>query len=208
MLERLELPLNEIKEMFKEGYTLKEIAETYFISITTVASRLRELGLFASERLIVEKNNLKEKVKELYNDETITISKIAKKLKVQDVTIYKYARELGLPKREKSLLEKIGRDKFINAYLNNRTYENVADKLNISYSAVRKYAMILGLPLKNSRKYIINEDNMEKFINMYNNNLKIIDIAKHFKTSDSVIRKTAKRLGLQNTIKVGENNEM
>ena len=208
MLERLELPLNEIKEMFEEGYTLKEIAETYFISITTVASRLRELGLFANERVMKKSNCVKEKVKELYNDETITISKIAKKLKVQDTTIYKYARKLGLPKREKSLLKKIGRDKFINAYLNNRTYEKVADKLNISYSAVRKYAMILGLPLKNSRKYIINEDNMEKFINMYNNNLKIIDIAKYFKTSDSVIRKAAKRLGLQNTIKVGENNEM
>lgn len=208
MLERLELPLNEIKEMFEEGYTLKEIAETYFISITTVASRLRELGLFANERVMKKSNCVKEKVKELYNDETITISKIAKKLKVQDTTIYKYARKLGLPKREKSLLKKIGRDKFINAYLNNRTYEKVADKLNISYSAVRKYAMILELPLKKSRRYIINEDNMEKFINMYNNNLKIIDIAKYFKTSDSVIRKTAKRLGLQNTIKVGENNEM
>ena len=208
MLERLELPLNEIKEMFEEGYTLKEIAETFFVSITTIASRLKELGYIANERLVEKNNYVKEKVKELYNDETITISKIAKKLKVQDTTIYKYARKLGLPKREKSLLEKIGRDKFINVYLNNRTYDNVADKLNISYSAVRKYAMILELPLKKSRRYIINEDNMEKFINMYNNNLKIIDIAKYFKTSDSVIRKTAKRLGLQNTIKFGENNEM
>lgn len=208
MTDRIELPLNEIKEMFEEGYTLKQIAETYFISITTVASRLRELGLFANERVVKKSNCVKEKVKELYNDETITISKIAKNLKVQDTTIYKYARKLGLPKREKSLLEKIGRDKFINTYLNNRTYEKVADKLNISYSAVRKYAMILGLPLKHSRRYIINEDNMEKFIEMYNDDLKIIDIAKYFNTSDSVIRNSAKRLGLQNTIKVGENNEM
>lgn len=196
MLERLELPLNEIKEMFEEGYTLKEIAETFFVSITTIASRLKELGYIANERLVEKNNYVKEKVKELYNDETITISKIAKKLKVQDTTIYKYARKLGLPKREKSLLEKIGRDKFINVYLNNRTYDNVADKLNISYSAVRKYAMILELPLKKSRRYIINEDNMEKFINMYNDDLKIIDIAKYFNTSDTVVRKTAKRLGL------------
>lgn len=197
MLERLELPLNEIKEMFEEGYTLKQIAETFFVSITTIASRLKELGYIANERLVEKNNYVKEKVKELYNDETITISKIAKKLKVQDTTIYKYARKLGLPKREKSLLEKIGRDKFINVYLNNRTYENVADKLNISYSAVRKYAMILELPLKHSRRYIINEDNMEKFIEMYNDDdLKIIYIAKYFNTSDSVVRKTAIRLGL------------
>lgn len=208
----INLPLDEIEEMYLEGYTVQEIAELYYVSHTTIAFRLKEIGLKASQRLENRTKFIKNEIKKIYPDTSITVNEIAERLQTHPTTVYKYARKLELhrPKATKEIYlgRRVDKDKFIEVYNKYSKYEIVAYKLHISVASVRKYALMLGLPLKNSRKYIINEDNMEKFINMYNDDLKIIDIAKYFNTSDTVIRKTAKRLGLQNTIKVGENNEM
>ena len=197
----INLPLGIIKEMYLNGCTIQEIANKYYVCHSTIAARLKEIGIKASQRLENRTEFIKNEVKKLYTNTNITVDEIAKKLRAHPTTVYKYAKEFKLhrPKANKEIYlgKRFDKDKFIELHSKYDEYERIASKLNISVASVRKYVIILGLPRKLRKKCIINESNQEEFIEMYNNRDNLLsNIALHFNTSVTVIRNSVKRLGL------------
>lgn len=197
---RIDLPIEEIKEMYLSDYSLREIAKIYFVSENLIYNRLKEIGITKKDKV----HRLEEQIKELYQNETLSIEYISDTLGVSEATVINYIKKLGLekrktaPKKRELLLDKvIGREKFAKIYNELDKYTEISDRLDISVFSIAKYAKILGLPPKPKVRYIINETNQDEFIELYNNpNNHIYSIALHYNTSDVVIRKAAKRLGL------------
>lgn len=158
MNDRINLPLNKIKEMFENGYAAREIAELYYVSSGTIYNRFKQLGLSASKRSRDRIEYVKEKVKELYSDSNIEIKEIAELLNVQETVIYRHAREMKLPRKRKVQYVKdiVGKEEFTKIYNEYETYREVAEHFNISISSVRTLAIRLNIPTKpyKTREYL------------------------------------------------------
>ena len=150
MTDRIDLPMNKIKEMFENGYSAKEIADLYYVSTVTIYNRFKQLGLSASKRSRDRIEYVKEKVKELYDNNDISIKEIAELLDVQETVIYRHAREMKLSRKRKVQYVKdiIGKEEFTKVYNEYETYREVAEHFNISISSVRTLAIRLNIPTK------------------------------------------------------------
>lgn len=196
MTDRINLPIEDIKEMYLGGFTYKDIAKAFYVNNRTIVEELSKIGVNAQSRI----NYRKEQVKKLYQDKKLSVEDIANIIGVESFTVSKYARQMGIHKKTDYKIRldtMIGRDKFIRVYNNCNTYTQVSQRFGISELTVRNYSELLNLKPKPSKRYIINEENKEEFIEMYNNKDNLLsNIALHFSTSVSVIRNSANRLGL------------
>lgn len=193
---KIVLPIEDIKEMYLEGYSYEQIARAFYVSSETVRNALFKIGVDLQFRI----NYRKEQVKKLYQDKKLSIEDIANIIGVESNTISMYARQMGIHKKTDYKIRldtMIGREKFIRVYNNCKTYRQISQRFGISELTVRNYSELLNLKLKPSKRYIINDDNKEEFIEMYNNKDNLLsNIALHFNTSVNVIRNSAKRFGL------------
>ena len=195
-INRINLPIEEIKEIYLAGYSLEEIGKIFYVSPNLIYKRLKEIGINCTYRI----NFRKKQIKELLKDKTLNIEDIADIVKIDPQTVRLYAKEMNItiPTVRKIILDtKIPRERFIKIYNKYDMYKDIANTLKISTTTVTNYAKLLNLPLKPSRRFVINESNQEKFIELYNNNENtLISIAIHFNTSVNVIKDAAKRLSL------------
>lgn len=150
MLHKIDLPMDKIKEMFENGYSAREIADLYYVSVGTIYKRFEQLGLSASKRSRDKIEYVKQKVRELYNNNDITIRELAEQLGVQETEIYRHAREMKIirKRRVQYIRDVIKKETFEKVYNGCETYKEVAKHFNISVSSVRTLAIKLGIPTK------------------------------------------------------------
>ena len=165
MNDRIDLPMDKIKEMFENGYSAKQIADLYYVSAGTIYNRFEQLGLSATKRSRDKIEYVKQKVRELYNNNDITIKELAEQLGVQETEIYRHAREMKIIRKRKVqyIKDAIGKETFEKVYNECETYREVAEHFNISIASVRTLAIKFGIPTKpyKTTRYLETKRNKE-----------------------------------------------
>jgi hypothetical protein len=93
-VEKIDLPTNEIRQMFKDGFSTAEMARKLFTSEATVSRRLKEMGL---KRVVVYDKGMYLRMKGL----GITDADAAYVFGGSPRDLYRWKSRVGLARKQK-----------------------------------------------------------------------------------------------------------
>lgn len=210
-------------EMYKEGYSLEDIAKTVGMSSWGVRDRLKMLGEYYVRDNVKRKRKVSDKdIIELYNKGT-SISEIANKHNVTYCNVLQRVKELGIYKRrgdrpdikgEKNPLyrDDVDNKKLIDMYNEGYSIAYLAKEFNMSKGGILNRVKALGVYRKRGSKYgmpVINGKNKndDEMIDLYKSGVRISELAKKYNMTYKGIQYRLKVLGAYEKKGIeGENN--
>ncbi|MGD9552337.1 MAG: hypothetical protein AB7V60_04425 [Candidatus Caldatribacteriota bacterium] len=135
-MKKLDLPVEEICNLYKNGKTLKAIAEQYCCSIATVHQKIKEAGLSIRGRSAFspqEKNNIYLRY---LNGESPTL--IANNLNCSYGAVYRVLKNYGIKLDRKKRWSKDKVQELLFTYKKLGTYEKAGAVYNISKQRVHQ----------------------------------------------------------------------
>ena len=204
-LAKKDINKEETLELYNSKMKVKEIAKKLNVSVVTIRTYIKEL----KEEGKVQNNGKeerKEEALELYN-QGLEIKEISKRLNVTAVTINTYIKELIEEGRieERKNLKQRKKEEVLRLYNQGIETKEIAKKLNLAYSTIHRY--IRELEEEGSiqrRKNLKQRKREERILELYNQGIEIVEIAKELDVSGATVYRYIKELKEEGRIQKSE----
>lgn len=191
-----------VVELYDLGVRTEEIAKKLDISIGTTIRYVKQLkkeGRIQSRKLIesIDKKENKEKTAKLYNS-GVKIREIAENIGVSVGTINRYIKELKEEGKVRVINKEEVEKRILELYNQGVEIKEIAESLKIPVGTINIYTKKLRKEgIIQSRKIIKSiemEETKERILKLYNQGIKIEEIAKKLDLSDSTVYRAIRKL--------------
>lgn len=186
----------EIKNLYNSGFTIKNIGDRFNVSAYTIAAILKAMDVKIRRNPMNINRIEKDRLIEEYRNGSTLVS-LAKQLNVDRETIKRFLIKEGVDLRDHSRLvsNKELQEELVNDYLNDMRYRDLELKYHADTRTIKKILVIHGINIKSGRgyrhsckdKFFLDEKQCLNVIKMYNEGVKVRDIAHKFDVHISTI---------------------
>lgn len=184
----------EIESLYLSGFSSNKIATLYQVDKATIVKILKSLGVkLRSNKLNINKQEFQELVQDYQKG--FSLRELAKRYDCTGPGLKEYLLKKGVNLRNKySILEDpIQQDALINDYLEGKiNSEDLLTKYHCSYATFTKILSTHGIS-RNKKHFKMTEKECLKCISMFNQGIKVSELAKHFKVDKGTIYSMFKR---------------